>query len=124
MLYLVFVRLSGWIVLLTRSSAMEDAGLLAPRQEVAVLRQQHPKPRLDWTDRVTFAALTRLVTPGTVGRSSRLATADRAAASHRHRRVGLPGRLATARWARPVARQRHRSLPRSAGVAKAVRSAG
>ena len=76
MLYLVFIRLAGWIALLARSTASKDAELLVLRHEVAVLRRAHPRPRLDWADRAVLAALIRLlpaglrihrlVTPGTV----------------------------------------------------------
>lgn len=42
MLYLMFVRLAGWMVLLAWSAASKDAELLVLRQEVAVLRRQVP----------------------------------------------------------------------------------
>jgi putative transposase len=76
LLYLIFVRLCGWLVLLSRSSAAKDAELLVLRHEVAVLHRANPRLRLDWAVRAVLAALTRLlpgrlrahrlVTPGTV----------------------------------------------------------
>jgi putative transposase len=60
LLYLIFVRLGGWLVLLGRLSAFKDAELLVGH-EVAVLRRTNPPPRLDWADRAVLAALIRLL---------------------------------------------------------------
>jgi putative transposase len=76
MLYLIIVHLAGWMALLTRSAASKDAELLVLRHELAVLRRQNPRPRLDWTDRMVLPALARLL-PKPV-RMSRLVTPDRA----------------------------------------------
>jgi hypothetical protein len=44
LLYLIFIRVGGWLVLLGRSTASKDAELLVLRHEVAVLRRTHPQP--------------------------------------------------------------------------------
>ena len=70
------MRLTGWMALLARSAASKDAELLVVRHEVAMLRRQNLRSRLDWADRAVLATLIRLlprrlrvhrlVTPGTV----------------------------------------------------------
>ena len=47
LLYLIFVRPTGGMALLARFTASKHAELLVLRQEVAVLRRQKPKPKLD-----------------------------------------------------------------------------
>jgi putative transposase len=91
MLYLMFVRLTGWLALLARSAASQDAELLVLRQEVAVLRRQHPRPKLDWADRAVLAALARLLSRPQ--RASRLVTPGTLLAWHR--------RLVRWRWTYP-----------------------
>jgi putative transposase len=59
LLYLIFSRVLGWLMLLGRASSSKDLELLILRHEVAVLRRTNPRPRLDWADRALFAALTR-----------------------------------------------------------------
>ncbi|MDX3299453.1 integrase core domain-containing protein [Streptomyces scabiei] len=77
MLYLVFLRLLGLLLLLSRSQQTKDAELLALRHENAVLRRQlGVRPHLTWPDRAVLAALAlrlpsrlrrhRLFTPGTL----------------------------------------------------------
>jgi hypothetical protein len=44
LLYLIFVRLCGWLVLLGRSPASTKAELLVLRHEVTVLHRTNPRP--------------------------------------------------------------------------------
>lgn len=55
MLCLIFMGLVGFMALPARSAASKDAESLVLRQEVAVLRWQNPRPRLDCADRLVRA---------------------------------------------------------------------
>jgi len=76
LLYLIMIRVVGWLALLGRRQAYKDAEIMVLRHEVAVLRRQVAWPKPDWADRAILAALTRqlpavlrahrLVTPGTL----------------------------------------------------------
>jgi putative transposase len=72
LLYLIMIRVFGWLVLLACSQASKDAELMVLRHEVAVLRRQVARPAPDGADRAVLAALTRLLPA--VLRSHRLVT--------------------------------------------------
>jgi transposase InsO family protein len=104
LLYLIFDRILGWLMLLGRASSSKDVELLVLRHEVAVLRRANPRPRLDWADRALFAALIRhlpavlrghrLVTPATLLRWHRRLVTKRWTHPHRSGRPPLDDTIA------------------------------
>jgi len=60
-LYLAVRRVLELVLLCFRSAEVKEIEILVLRQELAVLRRQHPRPRLQPTDRALLAALSRLL---------------------------------------------------------------
>ena len=96
LIYQMFSKLLGWIVLRTRSDTTKDIEILVLRHQLTVLQRRTPRPRMTWTDRALIAALTRLLPV--------------------RRRLGLLVTPATIlRWHRHLVRRRWTSQPVRAG---------
>src|SRR5450759_2945986 len=101
LLYLIIIRVFGWLVLLGRSQASKNAEIMVLRHEVAVLRRQVTRPKPDWADRAILAALARLLPA--VLRTRRLVSPGTLLAWHR--------RLITRKWTYPDRPGRPRTSP-------------
>jgi putative transposase len=118
LLYLIFVRLLGWVVLFGRSERSKDIEILVLRHQLAVLRRQVARPRYESADRIWFAALSRLVprrrwpvvfpvTPATILRWHRCLVARKWTYTDRRR----PGRPSTRAAVRKLILQMARDNP-------------
>jgi putative transposase len=61
LLYLILIRLCGWLALLPRSDNAKNIEILVLRHQIAVLHRQVRSPRLTWAGRAFLAALTRRI---------------------------------------------------------------
>ena len=61
LIYQMFSKLLGWIVLRNRSDTTTEIEILVLRHQLAVLQRRTPRPPMSWTDRALITAFTRLL---------------------------------------------------------------
>jgi putative transposase len=92
LIYQMFAKLLGWMVLRARSDTAKDIEILVLRHQLTVLHRRTPRLRISWTDRAVIAVLARLlparrrvgllVTPSTILRWHRQLIARRWTTPH------------------------------------------
>jgi hypothetical protein len=115
LLYLIFIRVVGRLVLLANGDASKEGEILVLRHEVAMPRRQVARPRPDGADRAILAALARRL-PSWF-RAHRIVTPSTLPAWHR--------RLVRRRWACPafaLGARRIRAAPQRSSSASVPRS--
>ena len=74
LLYLIFLRLCGWLALLPRSGNFKNTEILVLRHQIAVLQRQVGSPRMSWADRAILAGLTQRLSTARRGQLSLIVT--------------------------------------------------
>jgi putative transposase len=122
LVYLLMVRLFGWLALLACSDVSKNVEILVLRHEIAVLRRQVARPKPDWADRAVMAALARLlprhlriqriVTPGDPARLAPAPGQEEMDLPEHHRRPPVPEEIRelVRRLARQNPRWGHRRI--------------